>query len=86
MFQKPVLPETGLEGALFQVLDVEHHKSLIENVHDTLISLVQCLAAEQLTFWMGLCKEILASSAAGKIRFSYLFFVCCISIKFLVFF
>ncbi|KAL3874425.1 hypothetical protein ACJMK2_037438 [Sinanodonta woodiana] len=58
----PVITETGLEGALFGMLDTENDGKLISDVQDTLISLLQTLATKNLTRWLILLKDILSAS------------------------
>ncbi|EFO83913.1 hypothetical protein CRE_14875 [Caenorhabditis remanei] len=60
--KKFALPETGLEGALFGMLDTETNKELRIHLQETLISLVQGTSGELLNNWLMLCKEILATS------------------------
>ncbi|KHJ86418.1 hypothetical protein OESDEN_13836 [Oesophagostomum dentatum] len=60
--KKLPLPDTGLEGALFDMLDVETDPTLRSNVQETIISLVQATCGELLNQWLLLCKDILATS------------------------
>lgn len=53
------LTESGLPGLLFKLLDVETDKQLIKDVHDTLTSMLQMLAADNLTQWLSLCRSVL---------------------------
>uniref|UniRef100_A0A158R4G2 HEAT repeat-containing protein 5B n=1 Tax=Syphacia muris TaxID=451379 RepID=A0A158R4G2_9BILA len=62
-FANPVLPEFGLEGALLAMLDVETDLVLRQHIKETLISLVQAMCGDLLSYWLSLCKDILASSA-----------------------
>ncbi|VDM97337.1 unnamed protein product [Thelazia callipaeda] len=62
------LPETGLEGALLAMLDVETNAKLIQDAKETLISLVQATSSDLLTYWLSLCKDILASCMGADIR------------------
>jgi hypothetical protein len=55
--------ESGLPGILFSILDHELDHSLISNIHDTLTSIMQSMAAENLTGWLGLLREVLTVSA-----------------------
>ena len=57
--------ETGLEGMLFSMLDMETDDKLRTNIHDTLISMLHELAGEDLARWLLLCKAVLAAST-GK--------------------
>uniref|UniRef100_A0AC34Q6C8 HEAT repeat-containing protein 5B n=1 Tax=Panagrolaimus sp. JU765 TaxID=591449 RepID=A0AC34Q6C8_9BILA len=56
------LPETGLEGALFEMLDVETDKELRQHIKESLNFLVQATSGELLSHWLSMCKDILASS------------------------
>ena len=55
----PAITETGLEGALFGLLDTEGDRKLISDVQDTLVSMLQALAADNLTRWLLLIKDVL---------------------------
>ncbi|KAJ1347297.1 hypothetical protein KIN20_002323 [Parelaphostrongylus tenuis] len=61
--KKLPLPDTGLEGALFDMLDVETDPMLRAHVQETIISLVQATCGELLNQWLLLCKDILATSS-----------------------
>uniref|UniRef100_A0A0N4VTA2 HEAT repeat-containing protein 5B n=1 Tax=Haemonchus placei TaxID=6290 RepID=A0A0N4VTA2_HAEPC len=61
--KKLPLPDTGLEGALFDMLDVETDPTLRAHVQETIISLVQATCSELLNQWLLLCKDILATSS-----------------------
>ncbi|TKR87612.1 hypothetical protein L596_011984 [Steinernema carpocapsae] len=81
---KPVLPETGLEGALFGMLDTERDPKLRQHIHESLQFLVQATCAtdglsansshsrtsgDSLNYWLSMCKDILASSSnADNVR------------------
>lgn len=54
-----VISETGLPGVLFSMLDTEVDNKLIKDIHDTLTSMLQILAAENLAQWLSLCKDVL---------------------------
>ena len=60
-----VITETGLPGVLFTMLDTETDPSLIKHIHDTLTSMLQVLAADNLSQWLSLCKSVL-TVANGK--------------------
>ncbi|VDN83942.1 unnamed protein product, partial [Brugia pahangi] len=66
------LPETGLEGALLAMLDVETDIKLKQDIkvslQETLISLVQAVSTDFLSYWLSLCKDILASSMGADVR------------------
>ncbi|KAK6641234.1 hypothetical protein RUM44_012943 [Polyplax serrata] len=53
------MTETGLAGVLFSMLDTETDSKLIKDIHDTLTSMLHVLAAENLTLWLTLCKDVL---------------------------
>ncbi|XP_048732912.2 HEAT repeat-containing protein 5B-like isoform X5 [Ostrea edulis] len=57
-----IVTETGLEGLLFGMMDTEIDGKLISDVQDTLISLLQSLATQNLTRWLLLLKGVLSSS------------------------
>ena len=48
----------GLPGLLFSLLDHELDPSLISDIHDTLNSIVHTMAAENLSQWLCLCREV----------------------------
>lgn len=54
-----VITDTGLPGFLFGMLDTETDSEMIKNIHDTLTSMLQMLASENLSQWLGLCKNVL---------------------------
>ncbi|XP_051162518.1 HEAT repeat-containing protein 5B isoform X4 [Leptopilina boulardi] len=54
-----VITETGLPGVLFSMLDTESDSQLIKDIHDTLTSMLQILAADNLSQWLSLCKDVL---------------------------
>ncbi|KAK9498320.1 hypothetical protein O3M35_002979 [Rhynocoris fuscipes] len=54
-----IITETGLPGVLFSMLDTETDQSLIKYIHDTLTSMLQVLAASNLSQWLSLCKAVL---------------------------
>lgn len=60
-----IITETGLPGVFFGMLDTETDPILIKNIHDILISMLQVLAADNLSQWLGLCKDVL-TVATGK--------------------
>jgi len=57
------ITDTGLEGALFGLLDRDTDRQLCCNVQDTLVSLLQALAADNLTRWILLIKDVLQASS-----------------------
>lgn len=54
-----VITDTGLPGLLFGMLDTETDDEMIKNIHDTLNSMLQMLASDNLTQWLALCKNVL---------------------------
>ncbi|CAH0385852.1 unnamed protein product [Bemisia tabaci] len=53
------MPDSGLPGILFGMLDLETDAQLIKDIHDTLTSMLQIMAAENLSLWLSLCKTVL---------------------------
>jgi len=64
------ITELGLPGVLFGMLDTESDPSLVSHIHDTLTSMLHMLAADSLTEWLVLCKDVLTISY-GKTTFEY---------------
>lgn len=62
---KGFLCENGLEGVLFSMLDSETDTRLVADTHDTLTSMLQTLAEENVGHWLQLCKSVL--TAAGNL-------------------
>lgn len=58
-----IITETGLEGALFSLLDKDYDRKLCSDTQDTLVSLLQTLAANNLTKWLALIKDVLQASS-----------------------
>lgn len=54
-----LITDTGLPGVLFSMLDSETDAKLIKDIHDTLTSMLQMLAADNLSLWLRLCKDVL---------------------------
>jgi hypothetical protein len=67
-----VITESGLPGVLFSMLDTETDSRLIKDIHDTLTSMLQMMAADNLSQWLSLCKDVL-TVATGQ----YLFNILC---------
>ena len=61
------ISDTGLEGMLFSMLDMETDDKLRKNINDTLISMLHELAGEDLARWLSLCKAVLAASTGRTI-------------------
>ncbi|XP_072478626.1 HEAT repeat-containing protein 5A isoform X3 [Notamacropus eugenii] len=55
--------EVGLEGALLNLLDKESDQRLCQDIRETLSHMITSMAVEKLSFWLKLCKDVLASSA-----------------------
>ncbi|NWS14930.1 HTR5A protein, partial [Pachyramphus minor] len=55
--------EIGLEGALLGLLDKELDQRLCQDIKETLTHMLTSMAVEKLSFWLKLCKDILAASA-----------------------
>ncbi|NXB73606.1 HTR5A protein, partial [Donacobius atricapilla] len=55
--------EIGLEGALLGLLDKELDPRLCQDIKETLTHMLTAMAVEKLSFWLKLCKDVLASSA-----------------------
>ncbi|XP_015270694.1 PREDICTED: HEAT repeat-containing protein 5A [Gekko japonicus] len=54
--------EVGLEGALLILLDKELDPKLCQDIRGTLIHMLTTMAVEKLSFWLKLCKDVLAAS------------------------
>lgn len=63
-----VITETGLPGVLFSMLDTDTDARLMKDIHDTLTSMLQMLAADNLSQWLGLCKDVLTVSTGNLER------------------
>ncbi|XP_044621378.2 HEAT repeat-containing protein 5A isoform X3 [Equus asinus] len=55
--------EVGLEGALLALLDKETDQRLCRDIKETLNHMVTSMAVDKLSFWLKLCKDVLAASA-----------------------
>ncbi|NXR82946.1 HTR5A protein, partial [Pycnonotus jocosus] len=55
--------EIGLEGALLGLLDKELDPKLCQDIKETLTHMLTSMAVEKLSFWLKLCKDVLAASA-----------------------
>lgn len=53
------ISESGLPGVLFGMLDTESEAGLVSHIHDTLTSMLHMLAADSLSQWLALCKDVL---------------------------
>ncbi|XP_048456388.1 HEAT repeat-containing protein 5A-like [Rhincodon typus] len=57
------ISETGLEGALFSLLDRESDQRLCRDIQETLSYILSSMAVENLSHWIKLCNEVLSASA-----------------------
>ena len=48
------------------MLDTEVDVHMRSDIHDTLISMLTTLAPDNLTHWLGLCRDVLALKKGGK--------------------
>ncbi|XP_032964232.1 HEAT repeat-containing protein 5A isoform X2 [Rhinolophus ferrumequinum] len=55
--------EVGLEGALLILLDKETDQRLCHDIKETLNHMLTSMAVDKLSFWLKLCKDVLAASA-----------------------
>ncbi|XP_033265812.1 HEAT repeat-containing protein 5A isoform X5 [Orcinus orca] len=55
--------EVGLEGALLTLLDKETDGRLCHDIKETLNHMLTSMAVDKLSFWLKLCKDVLAASA-----------------------
>ncbi|KAJ8777084.1 hypothetical protein J1605_014864 [Eschrichtius robustus] len=55
--------EVGLEGALLTLLDQETDGRLCHDIKETLNHMLTSMAMDKLSFWLKLCKDVLAASA-----------------------
>ncbi|KAM5340629.1 HEAT repeat-containing protein 5A isoform 2-T5 [Glossophaga mutica] len=55
--------EVGLEGALLTLLDKETDHRLCHDIKETLNHMLTSMAVDKLSFWLKLCKDVLAASA-----------------------
>lgn len=61
-----LLSEYGLMGMLFGMLDTESDPEMIKNIHDTIISMLQLLAADNLSTWLSMCKRVLTVASESE--------------------
>ena len=57
----------GIEGLLFSLLDAEVEPGLQKHIRETLVSLLQTLAVDNVGHWLGLCKQVLLATKAEDI-------------------
>lgn len=61
-----LLTEYGLMGMLFGMLDTETDMEMIKNIHDTITSMLQMLAADNLSQWLSMCKRVLTVASESE--------------------
>lgn len=72
-----MITESGLPGVLFSMLDTETDSRLIKDIHDTLTSMLQMMAADNLSQWLSLCKDVLTvATGQDLLNILYRVFVC----------
>uniref|UniRef100_A0A8C3IRN7 HEAT repeat-containing protein 5A n=1 Tax=Chrysemys picta bellii TaxID=8478 RepID=A0A8C3IRN7_CHRPI len=64
--------EVGLEGALLSLLDKELDQRLCQDIKETLSHMLTSVAVEKLSFWLKLCKDVLAASAENDMSIARL--------------
>ncbi|KAJ8391412.1 hypothetical protein AAFF_G00090420 [Aldrovandia affinis] len=62
-FLDVTIKETGLEGALFSLLDREWDLQLCRDIQETLGHMLSSMALGRLAHWLKLCKDVLSASA-----------------------
>lgn len=63
-----LLSEYGLMGVLFAMLDTESDLVMIKNIHDTILSMLQMLAADNLSTWLSMCKRVLTVASESEMN------------------
>ncbi|KAF2363792.1 Armadillo-type fold [Trinorchestia longiramus] len=61
-----VIPESGLPGLLFSLLDCESDDVLVSHVQQTLLFTLHALAPTHLRMWLTLCREVLTNAQDGS--------------------
>uniref|UniRef100_A0A2R5LHZ4 HEAT repeat-containing protein 5B n=1 Tax=Ornithodoros turicata TaxID=34597 RepID=A0A2R5LHZ4_9ACAR len=63
----PPLPwDGGLPAVLFALLDREEDPSLVSDIHDTLVGILQATIHEDLGMWLALCKDVLTAASTDS--------------------
>ena len=62
-----LLAEYGLMGMLFGMLDTETDMEMIKNIHDNITSMLQMLAADNLSQWLSMCKRVLTVASESEL-------------------
>lgn len=62
-----LLSDYGLMGMLFAMLDTESDPEMIKNIHDTILSMLQMLAVDNLSQWLSMCKRVLTIASESEI-------------------
>ncbi|KAG2457702.1 HTR5A protein, partial [Polypterus senegalus] len=57
------IKESGLEGALFSLLDKESDQQLCQDIKETLNHMLTSMSVNNLSHWIKLCKDVLSASA-----------------------
>lgn len=63
-----LITETGLPGVFFSMLDTETDTALIRDIHETLLSMLQILAEDNLSQWLGMCKDVLTVATDEQVN------------------
>ena len=59
---------SGLEGAVFSLLDRESDRKIQADAKDLLSHIVQAVALDNLGFWVQICKSVLAASTGRMFK------------------
>uniref|UniRef100_A0A182K6L8 HEAT repeat-containing protein 5B n=1 Tax=Anopheles christyi TaxID=43041 RepID=A0A182K6L8_9DIPT len=65
--ERYALSDYGLPGVLFGMLDTESDSQMVRNIHDTITSMLQILAAENLSQWLSMCKNVLTVASDASV-------------------
>ena len=58
--------DSGLPGMLFSLLDSEEDSLMMKHAQETITSILMEMAADNLSSWLSLCKEILTVSVDAE--------------------